>query len=238
MILSPHLDDAILSTFSILDGPGEVLVVNVCDGVPSGGTASDWTRLCGGTDDAIQQRLRAAEDRAALATIGRTAVSLGLLDADQCPAATSAAIAERVSAEVPVAARLIAPVGIGSHPDHLATRDAALEVTAAGRTVPLELHADLPYAFRCGWPPWVSRAEPDPHIDPDVPWERALRRVPARREALLAVVTSLDPAQRARKARALACYASQLPALAGGPHRSFGDEALSFEVRWKLTPTG
>lgn len=238
VILSPHLDDAVLSAFTMLDGPGEVLVVNVCDGVPPLGRASDWVRLCGGSDDAEQMRLRHSEDRAALATAGRTAIGLGLLETDERPPeATAEAIAERLSSAVPAAAGLVAPVGMGSHLDHLATRDAALTIAAAAGALGLELYADIPYALRAGWPPPISGAAPDPHLDPGVPWERALRRVPVARERLVQVVTRLDATARERKRRALDCYASQLAALAGGPHRRFDDDVLAFEVRWQVTPT-
>jgi LmbE family N-acetylglucosaminyl deacetylase len=238
VVMSPHLDDAVLSAFTLLDGAGDVLVVNVCDGIPPAGRASDWVRLCGGTDDADSLRRRREEDRAALALVGRRAIGLGFLDADERPPdAVAPEIAARAVAAVPAAARLVAPVGMGSHPDHVATRDAALSLGLAGGGPRLELYADIPYALRAGWPPWVSGATPDPHVDPDVSWERALRRVPVAREAMVPTVTALDAARRARKAQALECYASQIAALAGGPHRRFDDEALAFEVRWTVTET-
>jgi LmbE family N-acetylglucosaminyl deacetylase len=238
VVLSPHLDDAALSVFAVLDGPGKVLVVNACDGLPPAGVASDWVRLCGGTDDAEQMRARRAEDRAALAAVGRRAIGLGFLEADaRPPDATDRKIAARAHAALPAAARLLAPIGMGSHPDHLATRDAAFELASAEEGLALELYADMPYAIRTGWPPWVSDAARDPHLDPAVPWERALSRLPVRRERLIPVVTSLDAKQRIRKARALECYASQVAALAGGPHQRFNDDALAFEVRWTLMPT-
>jgi LmbE family N-acetylglucosaminyl deacetylase len=232
-VLSPHLDDAVLSAFTVLDGPGDVVVVNVCDGVPPAGRASDWVRLCGFADDAEAMRARREEDRAALELIGCRAIGLGFLEADErAPDATPEWIAGRVDEVLPQAARVLAPVGMGSHPDHAAARDAALALTGAGREIPLELYADLPYALRAGWPPWVSAAERDPHLDPDVPWERALRRVAVERERLSASVTRLDEDARARKARALECYTSQIAALAGGARRRLDAEALAFEVRW------
>jgi LmbE family N-acetylglucosaminyl deacetylase len=236
IVLSPHLDDAVLSTFALLAGQAEVVVVNVCDAVPPPGRASDWVRLCGGSDDAAQLRLRREEDRAALATVGRRAVGLGFLEADERPPdATAHEIAARTSAAVPSAGRIVAPLGMGSHPDHFAARDAALAL-ATGHGLPVELYAELPYGIRAGWPPWVSGARPDLHVDPDVPWQRALRRVPASRDQLVPIVTQLDPVLRAGKQRALECYASQIAALAGGPHRRLSDDALAFEVRWALTP--
>ena len=35
-ILSPHIDDAVLSLWAVLAGPGEVTVMNVFDGAPEG----------------------------------------------------------------------------------------------------------------------------------------------------------------------------------------------------------
>jgi LmbE family N-acetylglucosaminyl deacetylase len=238
VVLSPHLDDAVLSTFLWLaEADTEAIVVNVCDGIPPSGRASDWVRLCGGRDDAEQARRRQAEDEAALAMLGRSSTGLGFLEADERPAeATAERIAERIHDRVDAAAGLLAPIGMGSHPDHLATRDAAFRLWTSESSLRLGLYADIPYAIRVGWPPWVSGGEPDPHLDPDVPWERALGRLPVPRDRLLASVRRLEHDERVRKAQALACYASQIPALAGGPHRSFGEEALSFEVIWSVTP--
>jgi LmbE family N-acetylglucosaminyl deacetylase len=238
VVLSPHLDDAVLGAFTVLAGGGEVLVVNVCDAVPPAGHASDWVRLCGGSDDAEQMRLRQVEDRMALAKVGREAIGLGFLEADERPLqADPQTIAEALTGAVPAAGRLIAPVGMGSHPDHLAASAAAASFAAR---VPVELYADIPYALRAGWPSWVSGANRDPHVDPDVAWERALARLPVARAELKAAVVALDDATRSAKARALDCYASQVGALAGGPHRRFDDDALGYEVRWSITatPTG
>jgi LmbE family N-acetylglucosaminyl deacetylase len=239
VVLSPHLDDAVLSAFTVLEHPGDVLVINVCDGMPPPGRASDWVRLCGGNDDAIQMQRRRAEDQAALVALGRRAFGLGFLEADErSPDAHPEQIARRTTAAVASAARILAPLGMGSHPDHLATRDAAMCLSRAEPALPLELYADLPYAIRAGWPSWVSAAPSDPHLDPDVPWQRALRRVPVPPDSLIPIIARLDAAQRARKASVLERYASQIAALAGGPHRRFDADALAFEVRWRLTPRG
>ena len=239
VVLSPHLDDAVLSAFTVLEHPGDVLVINVCDGVPPPGRASEWVRLCGGDDDATQMQRRRAEDRAALDVVGHRAIGLGFLEADErSPDAQPDLIARRATAAVATTARLLAPLGMGSHPDHLATRDAAMSLWRADPELPLELYADLPYAIRAGWPSWVSSAPRDPHLDSDVPWQRALRRLPVPPGALIPIPVRLDAAQSARKARVLECYASQIAALAGGPHRRFDADALAFEVRWRLTPTG
>jgi hypothetical protein len=42
VILSPHLDDAVLSCWHLLTGPGEVEVINVFAGVPADLGAPAW----------------------------------------------------------------------------------------------------------------------------------------------------------------------------------------------------
>ena len=74
VILSPHLDDAVLSCWHLLSGPGDVSVINVFAGSPPPGSgASWWDRLSGATDSAARMAERLAEDREAFAIAGRTA---------------------------------------------------------------------------------------------------------------------------------------------------------------------
>src|SRR5947208_3206705 len=87
-ILSPHLDDAVLSCWHLLAGPREVAVLNVFAGVPPAGEpAGWWDRLVGDpdADAATVVRARRAEDRAALALAGRAATNLGFLDRQYRP---------------------------------------------------------------------------------------------------------------------------------------------------------
>ena len=80
-ILSPHLDDAVLSCWHVLTQPGEVVVINVFAGAPEGrDTVAWWDRYTGATDSRDRVRERAKEDRTALSLAGRTAVNLDLLD--------------------------------------------------------------------------------------------------------------------------------------------------------------
>ena len=63
VVLSPHLDDAVLGCWSVLTGPVDVLVVNVFDGVPPAGSVTLWELITGCTDsaEAIDKRLETAE---------------------------------------------------------------------------------------------------------------------------------------------------------------------------------
>lgn len=230
VVLSPHPDDAVLDAFSVLVAPEEVLVVNVFDGDPPPGPPSYSVRLCGASDGQAQMRRRRDEDRRALATVGRRGVSLGFLDADGRPAdPTVEEIAAAVTEAVPELTALVAPVGIGSHPDHQLVRDAALRI-ASETGAALEFCADLPYAIAWGWPAWVTGDRPDPNLDPNVQWRKALDRLPG--EPGGPIVERLSDGRLDAKERALAEYVSQLSMLGGGPHRRLARWALRYEVRW------
>ena len=65
VILSPHLDDAVLSCWHVLTQPGEVVVITVFAGVPTGLTAPAWwDRYTGATDSGERVRERIEEDSA------------------------------------------------------------------------------------------------------------------------------------------------------------------------------
>lgn len=225
VVLSPHLDDAVLSACGALAG---AFVVNVFAAVPPPGPPTDALRLTGASDPVAQMRRRLDEDREALAVAGATAAALDLLEADaRTEALDAAAVTTAIADVVPAARAVLAPLAIGRHPDHVLVRDAAF---ALG--VPVWLYADLPYAITWGWPAWVTGEAPDPDLDPEVPWRRALDRLPAPPGA--PEVDRLDGERLERKRRAVACYASQLPMLAGGPHRRLDDWALRYEVRWPI----
>jgi LmbE family N-acetylglucosaminyl deacetylase len=241
IVLSPHLDDAVLSAWSVLTGPSDVLVVNVFAGVPENGSPPRWDRVLRATDSRELVRARIAEDREALALAGRTAVNLHLLDAqyrdgdgEPDPAELEAALAGRV----PRAAALLAPAAIRAHRDHELVRDAALRL-GERHGVPVALYADLPYAAYFGWPAWVTGAEPDERLDPEVDWEIALGGAPVERERLVPSVTRLDEQAIQGKLRAVRMYRTQFAALNHGPIGVFDHPSvLPFEVSWAVEQVG
>src|SRR5215218_6390035 len=87
VILSPHLDDAVLSCWHLLSGPGDVEVINVFAGSPPPGSgASWWDRITAATDSAARMQERRDEDSEAFAIAGRTATHLDFLDEQYEPA--------------------------------------------------------------------------------------------------------------------------------------------------------
>ena len=81
VLLSPHLDDAVLSCWRALDRPEPATVVNVFSSAPpAGAPVGWWDRITGASDSAARMREREAEDGEALAVAGARARDLRLLD--------------------------------------------------------------------------------------------------------------------------------------------------------------
>ena len=146
-ILSPHLDDAVLSCWHVLTQPGDVVIVNVFAGVPASLDAPAWwDRYTGATDSSERVRERIEEDRKALALTGRTAVNLDLLD-EQYREAESSLPRRRTQLErllAPGARDLRAGGVCGPHRPRARTRGRAS--SCERRASSSRLYADLPHA--------------------------------------------------------------------------------------------
>jgi LmbE family N-acetylglucosaminyl deacetylase len=235
IVLSPHLDDAVLSAWTVLRGPVEVLVVNLCTAVPPAGVLGAWDRVLGGEDSAELMKLRLAEDREALALAGRRAIALDLLDEQYREVLLDAGDLRRaLEPRVERASAVYAPAGLGGHGDHVAAREAALSLARdAGALV--FLYADLPYAVRFGWPHWVTGEEEPGTLRPDARWDEHLVTASCPRSALMPRVTTLSEDEAARKLRALRAYRTQFAALDGGSLGLLSNpRIIGFELLWEV----
>jgi LmbE family N-acetylglucosaminyl deacetylase len=209
VILSPHLDDAVLSCWHLLGGSREVCVINVFAGSPPPGSgASWWDRLTGATDSTARMEERRAEDREALAVAGRTAISLDFLDEQyEPPGQSTAEIASRLRELIDPDAVVYAPAALGMHNDHERVRDAAVELAASGQSVCL--YADHPHAVRLGWPAWDDDATGGKDVAAH--WDQRLGAVglAGRRPE----IHCLDAPEQERKLSAVSAYSTQLAAL-------------------------
>ena len=235
VVLSPHLDDAVLSCWHLLTAPSGAVVVNLFAGVPEGLRAVPvGDRMAGARDAAARMRERIAEDRSALAAIEREPVNLGFLEAhyrayEQSPEP----LVEAVRAHVSPDDRLYAPAGIGGHADHLLARDVALRLLTEGYRV--SLYAELPYASYYGWPPSVAGGEGDPHLDVDAYWAEYLAGAGIDLAGAPARVHRLEGDEHAAKLAGVTRYRTQFPVLEGGSMRRLtGTDALAYEVVWTL----
>ena len=229
VVISPHPDDAVLSCWDVLVRPGTRRVVTVFAGIPAAGARpSAWDRLTGSSDAAARGSARREEDRRALAVAGCTPDHLDFLGSTHRTGTLDpAALRDAIRRAVAGADVMWIPAAIGGHPDHIAARDAALEVRGS-RTC--YLYADLPYAARFGWP--------GGHAGLDVAgW---LGAQVARISAGSPVVgdcrtTLLSDAGKASKIAALGEYRSQFTALQVSAGNQFpaGPE-WSYEIFWPI----
>ena len=205
--VSPHLDDAAFSVGGALavlgDAGHDVTVVTCFTGSvedPTGFALACQTDK-GLAPDVDYMALRRAEDEAALAVLGATAVHLPLLEAPHRGYGSAPALFAGVLADDLVWQRLeqqlrpleadvlLAPQGLGAHVDHLQVVRA---VAALGR--PTAWWRDAPYVLR----------QPDAAPSPDLP------------DGLTEVVLPVD---RHRRADACVCYVTQLGFQFGGPEQ-------------------
>ncbi len=232
VILSPHLDDAVLSCWRVLTGPADVHVINVFAGLPAPDAAPGWWD--GRSEPRAMVTARRAEDAAALALTGRQPLNLPLLDRqyrddDQQPAALIEALRPVLSPR----ARLLAPAALGPHPDHLVVRTAALDLRAEGFEV--GLYADLPHACAHGWPDWMTQGAGAGEVDRA--WEAALAATGLAADRRVPKVCRLAQAEFEHKIAAVRCYATQVRALERFFARRLDDpDLLGYEVTWRLAP--
>jgi GlcNAc-PI de-N-acetylase len=209
IIVSTHLDDAVMSCWSLIDGATDVTVVTVFTGGPDPGFLGAWDSDSGAADSATRMEQRRAEDRAALAVAGCAYVHLGLLEVEYGGGACPPDAIADVLADADV---VYAPAGIGLrhvNKEHGRVRDAVLSLHPDA-----VLYADQPY---CGF-----------GTEATLPANIAAGRV--------ADVVALSPEQRERKARAIRCYTGELQKLerpeSFGPFADSGN--LAHEVLWRL----
>ena len=219
-ILSPHPDDAVLSLWHVLAGPGEVSVVNVFAGEPEVTELGWWDVSTGAADPQSRAAERLAEDREALALAGREPVNLGFVDFQYRRGDLALeTVVEAIAEAAPEGALLAPATVVEDHPDHSLAREAALALRERGREV--SLYADLPHATRNGVPDT---------------WNLSLNGagVPAAR--LTPEVRVLDAAEEAGKRQAFERYRTQVGALDEMFDLAAHPERLRYEVLWPLPP--
>lgn len=233
VILSPHLDDAVLSCWHLLSGPGDVVVINVFAGSPAPGSGTSWwDRLTGATDSAARMEERREEDREAFAIAGREAIHLDFLDEQYEPADQPVgAVVSRLRELIDPEAVVYAPAALGEHGDHERVRSAALALAASGQ--PVRLYADHPHAVRRGWPAWIKGTGSKNGRDVAAHWDQRLGDVGLTRPR--PDVHHLDPAEQERKLRAVSAYRTQIPTLGSTFGEIEGFPVFPHEIVWTLS---
>jgi LmbE family N-acetylglucosaminyl deacetylase len=240
VVVSPHLDDAAVSASAVL-GSGGATVVTVFTAMPPAGWRTTWwDRLTGAASSRQRQQERYAEDAEAMRLLSAESVYLDELEALYRGNGDGPPDLERATARMAEcfagADELWLPAAIGGHRDHVFARDAALRAAAVAGFTVVMLYADYPYVITYGWPAAATGAERRPYLDNDFWLDDQLLVAGFDPEEMAKCVgaVKLDTAQRERKARIIAAYASQARALGVAAEQLAADPSkLDYEIFWR-----
>jgi len=221
-MLGAHCDDLPFHCWHLLTTARPIVCVDMFMALPAAGTTATDARM--GTYDAVEyMKLRRAEEAEVLARAGAGApVFLSGLDMPYRSAEPPnlGVLAGELMDRVPVASRLVAPLGLGnrirvgtpsySHVDHKFVRD----VADSFPNVPKVYYAEI-YA--------LSKKSSD--------YEELLQHMQAYRHWKLTRI-DLTPAQVKAKRAALERYRSQLAGLLADVPDILSDGVLSTELYW------
>jgi LmbE family N-acetylglucosaminyl deacetylase len=242
LIVSPHLDDAVLSCWALLDAATPVDVLTVFAGEPVPPLRKAWDLAMGFSDSAESLLARRSEDEEAFAGTGHRRTYMALLDDQYLDGSRgpqdAEALAERLRAWMHEGVGSIAvPAGAGRvcrgpierirrvttrvnrgyvHPDHVFVRQVGLETVPTDSAIELLAYEEVPYT-------WAGSSQ--------------ARLTSVARAAGRAVVPLDLPVDRAAKARRIRAYRSQTAALRVEGRRVVDPDALPAEERyWRLPP--
>jgi LmbE family N-acetylglucosaminyl deacetylase len=145
LVISPHLDDAVLSAGQFLAGRPDVVVATIFAGTPrTRDVTTTYDAKCGFKSAVEAMTTRRGEDQTAMALLGATPVHLGFVDSQYGKPTQVEGIAHELGRLVHEydPEFVVGPLGL-VHPDHELVRDALLDVTTEA-TTPVWLYEDLP----------------------------------------------------------------------------------------------
>jgi len=215
LFVSPHLDDAVFACGELITSSPRSTVVTVFAGRPPAGTRlAAWDADAGFAegDDVIGARRE--EDREAMAALGARALWLDFCDDQYGVPAEGDAIENALSSLLASGAfaAVYFPLGL-FHSDHARASDATLAVATRFAALPFIAYEDALY-----------RRIPDLV-------ERRLAHIASLGYAVTPMAVSVDRAAAHRKRVAVACYRSQIRALA--TRRGHAD-AFEPERYWRV----
>ncbi|MEH1123240.1 PIG-L deacetylase family protein [Micromonospora sp. CPCC 206061] len=146
LVLSPHLDDAVLSAGQFVAAHPDAVVATVFAGVPDAGENGGYDRRTGFASAAEAMARRRDEDAIALALLRARPAHLDFLDRQYRRPSPDEAIADRLRALIVAhrPATVLGPIGL-IHPDH---RQVGRVWPAVAREFPamtVLAYEDLPY---------------------------------------------------------------------------------------------
>ncbi len=151
VVVSPHLDDAVFSSWHAIGK--DTTLLTVFAGKPPEGTLAWWDRLCGATDSRLMIEDRIKENEKAAGKIAGKTLYLEFLDAqyrDSPPDYSQ--IADEIIKQTKPTDRYLFNLASSPwcHQDHILTRQAGVELLNRGFKV--GFYADIPYMNLPGKP--------------------------------------------------------------------------------------
>lgn len=232
LLVSPHLDDVVLSAWAVLARPHPIDVLTVFSGAPAEVMATEWDRLCGFSDSHDAMTSRRLEDDAAFDGLPHQRHFLGLLDGQYRSGPrgpedeTALVVFVRDWLDSHAGGLVLAPIGAGRR---------HIEPTLSGRVRLKWNGAERKVRRRVQTMRGVPRPRIGPPANPDHLWVRDLvmaggwraavgyyEEIPYQwgapgdatahwiSSALRATRVSVDPQAKAER---IAAYASQVPHL-------------------------
>lgn len=165
LVVSPHLDDAVLSVGQLLAGHPDVTVATVFTAdPPASRMLTEFDRRSGFVSSSSAMGDRRMEDRRACSTLDVRWAHLGGVDGQylQRGAATVEDVRRLLEHELEAhnlerMQGVLGPMGLG-HPDHLVVALATLQ-TAKAHNLPAFVYAELPYRVEDPWSLYARDAE-------------------------------------------------------------------------------
>lgn len=158
VIVSPHLDDAVLSCGQLMAGRPDCVVITLFAGVPANHRrVTSYDVNCGFSSAAHAQHERWVEDDAALARLAARPVRFDFTDDQYGEGCDEHALAQTLIGAIRAIgpAEMIGPLGL-AHPDHHRARRAYQQAVRALPMVTPWVYEDMP--SRVLWPEMVPEA--------------------------------------------------------------------------------
>lgn len=146
LVISPHLDDAVLSCALLLSLNPQAAVCTIFTSPPEDDVRTDWDRKSGFADAFGAMRTRRSEDTSALRKLGATPIHLPFCDAQYLASPSHeslvASLTETIMTVKP--ATLLIPMGL-FHSDHTMVADACLASIRSFGDALILAYEDVPY---------------------------------------------------------------------------------------------
>jgi LmbE family N-acetylglucosaminyl deacetylase len=149
LVVSPHLDDAVLSCGDLLSARPYTTVVTVFAGTPlDPEVLTDWDATSGFSSAGAAMQSRRQEDRAALQLLGATPRWLDFLDSQYGDSPSTSAVAKALSnlLDETEPAAVLYPAGL-FHSDHVLVHKAILQICSSYPQIKWLMYEEASY--RC-----------------------------------------------------------------------------------------